>query len=343
MSILFISFVPDVSQLLPFLMMLTLLCTGIGAVAVGIYIHTHPGKLNRGRKDTQELLLNWQVEQPGTSDLSILDEFIRSQDSLQSSALIGMGVSLIVVVIGTEILVHTATGTWYAEDAQLFFPAIFLGYLVGYGLGYVYGVRRLRRLSISSVTYADLAPRGLADYRARAFPMLATAMIVGVILLTALAAPHLGGEVPLDLASGIQLEMPRWLLGAVPAAMLLTLLAAEKVMAYVAGLPRLFITFQPEISKRADNLLRALTIGTLQGYELIVIGGLAEAQCLFLLRGFSQSGWWQSGESPPYNAVLTLEFGFSVIVCVLGFLLPVLYGRLGGRISGWPWHKTPTV
>ncbi|MGO8949126.1 MAG: hypothetical protein ACLQUY_16070 [Ktedonobacterales bacterium] len=336
-----ISFIDQMLQIYPLFPMLLMLCAGIGAIVFGSYVHNHPGKLNRGRKYMQQMLLTWQVEQPGASDPAVLEEFIRSQDFIQSSAIIGVGLAAILTVSGTEILLWTLTGSWDEGVTWLFMPALFLTYLLGYGSGYLYGVWHLRQQGARGVTYADLQPRGLADYRSRVFPLAASALIAGVTLLTILVSAHLGPQVPIELVGGATLQISRWIFWAVPAAMLLTLLIAERIMAYIADIPRLFVTSQPQTSQQADNLLRALTIGTLQGYELIVIAGFAEAQILFMMSSLFQSGFWHMTPGP-YSAFLNLEFGFALVVVTLGFIVQMLYGRLGGRISGWPWRRMPT-
>jgi hypothetical protein len=213
----------------------------------------------------------------------------------------------------------------------------FLSCLLGYGLGYLFGVWRLRRLTARGITYADLQPRTLSDYRSRIFPWIAGILISGVVLITLWLSPHLGSQVPLKLVSGTPVEVFVWILWAVPAAMLLTLLLGEFVMAHIAGRARLLLTSQPPTAQRADNLLRALTIGTIQGFELVVLGSLGVIQNTLIRSTLWQDGFWHLG-SQPYSSVLDLGFWCATAVLLLGFLLPILAGRMGGTISGWPWR-----
>lgn len=119
--------------------------------------------------------------------------------------------------------------------------------------------------------------------------------------------------------------------------MLFTLFLGEWVLARIARVPRLLLTSQPHTAQRADDLLRALTIGALQGMELVVIGSLGAAQNSLVMANLWQSGFWQLG-SRPYSSLLDLEFLFSMVVMGSGFLLSACVGRIGGRISGWPWR-----
>lgn len=337
MSFAFATFLDQVLQTIPLLLVLLMVWLGIGVIVFGSYVHTHPGKVLGNHAQLWKQLLTWQIVTPGFAPPTILEEFSRSRDFILSSALMGMGLAVVLGVLGDVTLVWAITGTFLGQDGQ-FSTAVFpLSCLVGYGLGYLYGVWRLRRLTARGPTYADLHPRTLSDYRSNVFIWIAGALIVGVVLLTLLLTPHFGSQVPLEVGRGTPLEVSVWILLAVPAAMLLTFLLSEFVMAQIARRSRLFLTSQPHTAQRADNLLRALTIGTIQGLALMVLGSLGVIQNKLLMATLWQSGFWHLG-SRPYSSWLDLEFGFTEAVLLLGLFLPVLFGRIGGTISGWPWR-----
>lgn len=96
----------------------------------------------------------------------------------------------------------------------------------------------------------------------------------------------------------------------------------------------MLITADPKTAQRADNLLRALAIGSLQAMMLMAIGALGNEQIGMLTSVLGQHGGWD-GSAQPYRTLLDLVSMFAVVFIWLGFALPYFYGRLGGRISGW--------
>ena len=331
--------------LFPLVPVVLFLGLGIFAIVFGCYLRYHPGRFWRGESWKQ--LLKWQVVTPATAHPLLLEEFVRSRDFILSSAIIGVGLALVLVLSSGVILALSiagiATGTLLVEILRQFLgPAVYLSYLLGYGLGTVYGVWRLRRLTARGATYGDLQPRTLADYRSAVFPWSAALLIVGVVLITLLMEPHLGPEVPLDLAAMstdmTQSAAPVWLLWALPAVMLLTLIMGEVLLGQIARLPRLVITSQPSAAQRADNLLRALTIGTIQGLELQAIGCVGTVHAMLMSASLWHSGFWQLDTQRPLNPLTDTGYWFAVIVLVFGILLPACAGRIGGRIAGWPWR-----
>lgn len=334
----FLSLLIGVVFLLPVLL---LLGSGIAAVAFGWYLLYHPGAF--GWRNSWRQLLKWEVVTPDAAYPDLLEEFSRSRDIILSSAMIGLGLAVVLFVCGGLALVwiapSTASGTFVVDMIrQLFLPALFLSFLAGYGLGYLYGVWRLRRLTAREPTYGDLQPRTLSDYRSVVFPLIAAVLTMGVALITLIIWPHLEAGVPLDLGDGITRSVaPAWFLWTLPAAMLLTLIVGEILLGQIARLPRLLLTHQPASAQRADNLLRALAIGALQGYELNVIGSFGIVHGLLISMGLWHSGFWRLGVRP-LSPVLDTWYWFAAIVVIAGFLLPACAGRIGGRIAGWPWR-----
>jgi hypothetical protein len=323
-----------------------LLIGGFWVIVWGSYRYNRafsrpPGKLQPGQGQRWRQLLIWQIVDSASSDPAVLEEFSRSQDFIRSSALIGVGLVLLVVTIGSAAFALAATGTLVSLSAEewLFFDSILLfGCLIGYSLGYVFGVWRLRLRTAGEVTYADLQQRTLADYRSPVFFWIALILSVWAMLLPLVLAPHLGPQVPLQIQGGrVIVEIPIWVVEAIPVIMLLTLFIGEVVLRRIARLPRLLLTSSPQTAQRADNLLRALTIGTLQGFELAMIGVLGYAQGNLIVDYFWQVGFWKLN-SRPFSFLLDPESLFAIAVALLGFFLHKWIGRLGGRLSGWPWH-----
>lgn len=199
----------------------------------------------------------------------------------------------------------------------------------------------MRHLTARGATYGDLQRRTLADYRSGVFPLSAALVIGSVVVITLLMEPHLGAPVPLDLATIpadlTQTGVPVWVLWALPAVMLLTLLVGEVLLWQIARLPRLVLTSQPVTAQRADNLLRALIIGTIQGLELQAIGCVGVVHASLISANLWHSGFWQLG-ARPWGPLLDTGYWFAMALWIFGILLPACAGRIGGRIAGWPWR-----
>lgn len=323
---------------------LTLLAVGIGQVIWGSYRHNQAFSRPSGKQRNDHLrlwqqLLKWQVVSPSYTAPAELEEFACARDFIQSAAIIGSGVAIVLASIGggislaaTGSLLGLLAGTGYFFSATLLFAS-----LIGYSLGYGYGVWQLRNLTARKVAYGDLQPRRLADYRSALFPWIAGMLIVYAILVPLLLAPYLGAQIPLSPFGIRSLDAPTWALEVIPAAMLLTLVTGEIVMARIARLPRLLLTPNPQTAQRADNLLRAMTIGMLQGFVFIVIGFLAFVYGNIVVEYFWQVGFWHI-DSRPLSPFPDLESFFGGVIGLIGFLLPALTGRIGGKISGWPWR-----
>lgn len=324
------------------LLLLATLVAGIGQIIWAGDKHHQafsrpPGKPRSDHLKLWQQLLKWQVVPPGYTAPPELEEFACSRDFIQSSAVIGRGLGFVLAAIGSAAVSLAATGSLLgllAGTGYFFSAALLFAGLIGYSLGYAYGVWRLHRLSASSVTYGDLKPRRLADYRSALFPWLAAVIIAYTFLIPLLLVPSLGTQIPL---SPFGIRAPIWFLEVIPLAMLVTLVTGEMVMARIARLPRLLLISTLQTAQRADNLLRAITIGQLQGLLFAVIGYLGMAQGFILLQYYGRLSVTPQGWSP--SALLfTPALLVPLIVGLGGFVLQTLNGRVGGSISGWPWQ-----
>ena len=328
--------------------LLAMLAADLGLVIWGIHKHSQafsrpPGKPRFDQLRLWNQLVKWQVVPPSYTPPAELEEFARSRDFIQSAAAIGSGLAIAIAMIGSAALSVAATGSLLSilAVAGYFFGALLLfASLMGYSLGYAYGVWQLHRLTTKKIAYGDLKPRRLADYRSVFFPWIAVILIVYTILVPLLLMSYLGSRIPLSPLSNSPLEAPTWILEAIPAAMLLALVTGEVIMARLARLPRLLLIANPQTAQRADNLLRAMSIGQLQGLTLAAIGYLGVAQGFILQQFFGQLGvtshGWNTGA-----LIFAPELVFPFAIGLAGNLLPMLAGRVGGSISGWPWRPVP--
>jgi hypothetical protein len=238
------------------IVLLVFLAGGIALTAWGSYMHSRafskpPSKSRRGDWQRWHQLLKWQVIYPGYNDPAILDEFSRSQMFIQSAAAIGGGIAIVLTIILGAVISLAATGTMVgltAGNGMLLTAVFVFAFLIGFSLGYGYGVWELRSLTARRVAYGDLQQRKLSDYRSVLFPCIAGALVIGAILMPLLLIPSLETQMPLSLIGGSSVEVPGWVLEAIAATMLLTLVTSEVVMGRIARLPRLLLTSNPQDS-----------------------------------------------------------------------------------------------
>lgn len=303
-----------------------------------------PGTPRRGDQQHWQHLLTWQVIHPGDQDPAVLEEFSRSSDFLHSSGIIGGGSAVVLTVLGSAIISLLTTGTLLslsAGNGYLLTATILFLLLLGYSLGYVLGVWQLRRLTAGRIAYGDLQQRKLSDYRSVWFPWIASILLACATLIPLALLPHLTAQISLKLLGGQVIEVSVWVLEAIPAAMLLTLVTGEVVMARIARLPRLLLTSNPHTAQRADNLLRAMTVGRVLGNELAAIGSLGVAQWI-IMGAYVGPTLTSPGGWPSAALLFAAAFLFAGAVALGGLSLPVLVGRIGGKISGWPWQPVRT-
>lgn len=122
-----VHFAVSFSLLFELVPVLLLLGCGVGAIVFGCYLRYHPGTFRRDQSWQQ--LFKWQVVTPATAHPALLEEFVRSRDFIFSSAIIGLGVTLILVMSSSIALAITgiATGSLlFGILWQVPLPAIYL-------------------------------------------------------------------------------------------------------------------------------------------------------------------------------------------------------------------------
>jgi len=122
---------------------------------------------------------------------------------------------------------------------------------------------------------------------------------------------------------------------ALPAAMLLAFVAGELVLRRVAALSRLLITADPEVARRADEMMRAQMITALQAITLLTISAFATAQSDLL------SDQVVPQSRPLTHPLFLLATAASLPPLVLWLSAALIFmarGRLGGAKTGWPWR-----
>jgi hypothetical protein len=265
----------------------------------------------------------------------------RCRDYLVSMSVLAGGIGIVLAMIGWTIIALVATDTSAAANTNngaFFLASVLLSVGIGFGIGAVFAARRLRNAAKQRVTYADLRQRRLSDYRSNAFRWLAVAMIVWTFGVFAFFAPHVGPTLQVDLLSKV-VSVPNtvWAWCIVPGAMLLVFVLVEIVLFRIVGFSRLLVTSDATVSQHADDMLRATVIGSVLYCGLLALGHLAALPFYMFSQLLWASHYWQIGHLPYYN-LLSISLFMPVVMQLLGVGIILGRGRLGGKLSGWPWQ-----
>ena len=267
-------------------------------------------------------LLNWHVVDQQGDASAVLKEVITSWELIDAPHVVATGITMVLYALSYSLLLFLSKGA-ILENTRLLFAlwVVFcMGLVVGSSLGYAVGFKRAKQEVHRKVTYADLRQRYLSDYRSSEFRwLLGLFVILNVVLL--LVLPFLLGPQPpaySDAWEEVIIVLVLFILG-------------EVFMTRIALMPRLVVTTDPTVAQHADDLLRALVIGEIHSKVLQGIGALLFVQWFLLYR------WLFS--SPIFVAI-------QIIITVLWLLCFIPTGlrtrdkgRLGGRITGWPWSR----
>jgi len=120
--------------------------------------------------------------------------------------------------------------------------------------------------------------------------------------------------------------------------MLLIFVVGEVIMRRIATLSRLLVTSDPVAALRADEMLRAVTITIVQGWELMTIGNLGTAQWSLLSTNLFAHHSYGSA-----HGIIGFYVFLPSVVTMTGILLIICRGRIGGHLTGWPRQGTRVV
>ena len=281
-------------------------------------------------------LLLWRVSTPENDNFfQVAQDIAQYWKPIFVTVAFSVGIAMLLFSVIWNVLSLLTTGTLTGllePNGNLLTLGLALFVALGYGCGAVLGMWRARKRARDRVTYGDLRQRRLTDYRSIVFPCVLAGLIAYIIILTYLLAPYGGSDLHLQFISGRSINLPKspWLLGVVPAFMLVCIGILEAAMARLVVFARLLIMPDPVVARRADDMLRAMEIGMLTGMEFWMIGTLMQVQCRLLvpLGTASQNGFYQIAL---FVAILVGMFLVPLGLILIGFFR----GRLGGKVSGW--------
>lgn len=327
------------------------LLVGFIFIGVGLYGLKRGFSLWATKEQLWKSIQKWRVFSTPYPSPQMLEDIKRSWCYLRSMLVIGAGVGLLAMVVGMVAISLATTGTVDGGDSGdgiFFVPIFYFCFSVGCGLSGMFAVWRLRKTTKRQITYADLRRRRLSDYRSGFLRWLPLAILAETIAFSWFFTPHLGSMLRLLQSGSVPLDVPNslWLISIIPCAIVVVSVLAELLMARIARLSRLLVTSDPEVSQRADDMLRAMVIGTVQAYVLLTVTLLGILQGNLIMRSLWASGYWQMGNRP-YSIIADIFFLLLILTLGIGSVWIVTYDPFGGKVAGWPWQtkkgKQPEV
>jgi len=277
-------------------------------------------------------LMAWGIvdEREATTATPIITRVMIGVAQLRAWGFFGIGIAYLLLSPVWVVIAILSTG-----DAEGFVPLsntiindfLWLGIFAGFTIGHVIGVWWLRRRARGQATYGDLHRRSIADYRAPIAGWLAPAMTVAWVVVTSFALPHLNRPFYPANVTGPD---PLIAVFDEPSQMVVVTILAEILVRWIARLPRLLIIPDPKMAQRADDILRATTIGVLQSLQIILIGVMGSAQWNIL-------NWHLPGTFT--GTAFHLLLIVTDVYFFTGLAFYFFQGHIGGRLSGWPWGK----
>jgi len=315
---------------------------GCVVIGVGIFMRFRPLSFLNTRWHTQ--LAAWDIIGGNEYKPLLVQDVIRLYYRIQSSSVIGLGSAVILYLLVTGVAINMlgkSVNTIFFAD-QVFLAGFYFCMVVGANVGFMLGVWQTRMSTIERGTaYGDLRRRQLSDYRADLFRVFPIVLILCTTLVTYILFPHLGSTIQLGFPTGNSngyFTNPVLVLTILPVTMLFVLVVMEIMMMRITNLSRFRVTYDPVASQHADNMLRATTIGTVQGYEFIIISMLSVVQWDIIGRNLWNANFWHIGNRP-FSSLLDALLSLALLIQTSGFLILLLQGRLGGKVSRWPWQR----
>jgi hypothetical protein len=267
-------------------------------------------------------LLNWHVVDQQGDASAVLKEVITSWEVIHAPQRIATGITMVLYALSYSLLLFLSKGA-ILENTRLLFAlwvVFWMGLVAGGSLGYALGFKHARQEVHRKVTYADLRQRYLSDYRSSGFRWLLGLFVVLNVILLLVLPFLLGPRSPAysDAWEEVIIVFVLFILG-------------EVFMTGITLMPRLVVTTDPTVAQRADDLLRALVIGEIHSKVLQGIGFLLFVQWFLLYR------WLLS--SPVFVAIQIIITVPWLLCFIPTGLRTRDKGRLGGRITGWPWSR----
>ncbi len=200
-----------------------------------------------------------------------------------------------------------------------------VGLFAGWALGLYWGEAHAARSPQLSASLPAVSPRRVEDYRTSFIAWLPVVFFglpfIASLLLSLITPPY----------------QPWSLVGLLlwTALTLGVLLLCEDLIHRLERLPPRHLCDEPILALRASAALFPRLMQFYMGFEYGMLGFFWFVQIMFLPDALTREG------KKPVNSI----YAIPAMCCLLVVLLVAngAYGRLGGRLTGWPWNKRAVV
>lgn len=200
----------------------------------------------------------------------------------------------------------------------LMFSLPMIGCFTGFGIGVVAGAFKMVP-SEQRVAATERQPRNVRDYRS-SWLLWPLAILFSAALALTLSA---------GIGAPVRLALVVTRLGTIPLLALALILLSEYLISRLTRLPPLQLSADPALAERANRLLFPRLMQMLFGLEYGVVGMMAVMQSVLISPDvFPERAWY-----------IGVAWGLAVLCCLLWLWIVLSHGRLGGRLTGWPWNK----
>jgi hypothetical protein len=316
-----------------------LLPFGLAFALTGLYGRSHPSSwaahFSRGiGTGWWGKFVKWRiVDQAGPAVVVVWQDFLRCVTFIGGTEYIYTGMGMVLATLSyLTFFLLTGGAPYPLQNLENIFlwVAMAAGLWGGSCIGYAAAFRQVRSMT-ARLVYADLTQRQLADFRSPLLLLLPgvyilyQALVSYMVFLT--SGPTVTSNDRGSNTSGVTVSV--WIVFVGPAAMLIIVFIAEIFAAYIARLPRLLITADPKIAQQLDNIIRAEVVGRIWALMMLAVGSV----------GFSQTVLVEK-LSPVAFSLGSISFFCGMLELIVGGMgVALAQGRLGGRLTGWPWRS----
>lgn len=280
-------------------------------------------------------------EDPHVYDADDLQAVWRQWLRQLGKASIGTGIGIFIGGCVSFALAQVALLAPFSLPEQLFWFCLLppmWGITLGFTCGsLVAGQHRATARRGGAAIAAASVPRKVLDYRSPLLTVIIAIPAIVYTVLTILVAPSYSAFDPFDVRMYLAvhghaiISPPRWILAIFPGAMWLTVLLVESCVWARVKAPARITLYNAPLARDASMALTGLNVTSIYGPMMATPAVMGLGGMLFLSR---------AADALDLSALVKVTGITTMLVGYIGMAVVLTSeGRLGGRVTGWPWTK----
>jgi hypothetical protein len=317
----------------------------LAAVLLGIYFIGRGARISKLR-----IVAGWQEkmwlrhvrglardEEPRDHSAEVLQAAQRQWLPQFGAMTVGAGIGILIGLVVCFALAQVALRAPFSLPFGLFYVFFIVpvwGGLLGNTWSSIFAARRQQPLRIDDLDVArpEISHK-ISDYRSPLVPVIVAFPAVVYTALTVLLAPHYQPFSSFELRYDALIPPPRWILAIYPCALWLHVLLVEGCAWARVRAPAAITSPDTTLARRLSMGVIGEHLSSLYGSLLIVPSSMGLGAVALLQ---------PTSEVIPYGVLSSVVFGTLVICGLSALQMMMSQGRLGGRLTGWPWSKERT-